>query len=67
MTDRPSFTAQTIQTRQDQVKAVKSIAATEAEILAALRNGLPTYAPDRAATYAALTRWVRDLAKVNAA
>jgi hypothetical protein len=60
--ERPSFTGQQITARQDQVKAAKSVAVEEAELLAALRNGLPTYAPDRAATYAAITQWVRGLA-----
>ena len=64
---RESFTGQQITARQDQVKAAKSIAQEEAEILAALRNGLPSYGPDRAATYAALSAFVRNIAKVNAA
>ena len=62
ITERPSFTAQTIENRRVQVQQSNSVAAEERELLAALRNGLPSYAPDKAATYAALTAFVRSLA-----
>ena len=66
MTERPSFTGQQIENRRVQVQQSNTVKAEEAELLAALRNGLPSYGPDKAATYAALTAFVRNLTKVNA-
>jgi hypothetical protein len=62
MTERPSFTGQQIEARRAQVKATTSIAVEEAELMNALRAGLPSYAPDKAATLVALTQLVRNLA-----
>jgi hypothetical protein len=62
MTDRPSWTQQQIDARRTQVKATNNIAVEEAEVMNAIRAGLPSYAPDKAATLVALTQLVRGLA-----
>jgi hypothetical protein len=62
MTDRPSWTQQQIDARRTQVKATNNIAVEEAEVMNAIRAGLPSYAPDKAATLVALTQFVRGLA-----
>jgi hypothetical protein len=65
--ERQSFTGQQIEARRAQVKATNTIAAEEAELMNALRAGLPSYGPDKAATLVALTQLVRGLAaKVTA-
>jgi hypothetical protein len=66
MTERPSFTGQQIENRRVQVQQHNNVKAQEAELIAALIAGLPSYAPDKAATLAALTAFVRNLARVSA-
>ena len=66
ITERPSFTAQTIENRRVQVQQSNTVKAQEAEVVAALNAGIPTYSPDRIATLKALTAFVRNLSRVSA-